>query len=127
MKSTITMMKEAGIDPTSIEFQMSQMPPTYVNGWKCSACNRTLFAIHLDYGTTPYLLNACNYRDEDDSICNQHKQMQPLARSFGYNKECKAFSDVVTHEWYRPETLDALNASAKAHVLAGGLLLRKKK
>lgn len=79
-----------------------------VNTYTCEACGERTVTVDREPGVTPFL-TAC-------PECNG------LAQSAGYRVQQTLRP---THEWYRPESIEGLNANTVEHLRAGGPILRR--
>jgi hypothetical protein len=71
-------------------------------------CAHTITTVDIDEGVTPFM-TACEK-------CNG----TAVSRMYRVDQ-----TEVETHEWFRPQTLEGLKPHSQEHVRRGGLLLRK--
>lgn len=94
-----------------------------LNAWKCPTCGRITVAVHIDEGTTPFML-ACRAHggEPDAAIC------PGMATSCGYPSipPPRPILERCEWEWFKPGPHEALKLRADEldHVRRGGLLIR---
>jgi PHP family Zn ribbon phosphoesterase len=81
----------------------------HLNVYTCKSCAKQLVTTDLDEGTTPFITRCRACGGEAVS---------------GMYRVSSGFTAEPTHGWYRPESLDGLDAGSAQHVRSGGLILR---
>lgn len=85
-----------------------------VNVYTCGKCGKKLSTVHVDDGTTPFMI-----------VCKRTEGCRGFATSGFYQPTTLA----PLAEWYKPAAGDPclLDEGVSEHVAAGGLMLRMKK
>lgn len=88
-----------------------------VNWYRCEKCAGVLVTVDVSDGTTPFLVR-----------CRATEGCDGMARSGFYQPKPEGAGE-ATWEWHRPVGIDyaKLSKANKAHVDAGGLLMRRRK